>query len=114
MALLLCAIGIYGVTAYAVTQRTREIGIRMALGADRTAVRALVLREGLRLAAAGVGLGLVGAFALTRLLRGFLFEIGPGDPVTHAAVALPPRRRRASRRAPSPRAEPRASTRSPH
>ena len=88
MALLLCAIGIYGVTAYAVTQRTREIGIRMALGADRAAVRALVLREGLRLAAAGVGLGLAGAFALTRLLRGFLFEIGPGDPVTHVAVAL--------------------------
>jgi predicted permease len=88
MALLLCAIGIYGVTAYAVSQRTREIGIRMALGADRSAVRALVLREGLRLAAAGVALGLAGAFALTRLLRGFLFEIGPGDPVTHAAVAL--------------------------
>jgi ABC-type antimicrobial peptide transport system permease subunit len=60
----------------------------MALGADRAAVRALVLREGLRLAAAGVGLGLAGAFALTRLLRGFLFEIGPGDPVTHVAVAL--------------------------
>jgi predicted permease len=88
MALLLCAIGIYGVTAYAVTQRTREIGIRMALGADRAAVRALVLREGLRLALAGVGLGLAGAFALTRLLRGFLFEIGPGDPMTHAAVSL--------------------------
>jgi len=60
----------------------------MALGADRAAVRALVLREGLRLALAGVGLGLAGAFALTRLLRGFLFEIGPGDPTTHAAVAL--------------------------
>jgi len=71
-----------------VSQRTREIGIRMALGADRAAVRALVLREGLRLAAAGVAVGLAGAFALTRLLRGFLFEIGPGDPLTHAAVAL--------------------------
>ena len=88
MALLLCAVGIYGVVAYAVSQRTREIGIRMALGADRTAVRRLVLDEGLRLAAAGVGIGLVGAFALTRLLRGFLFEIGPGDPLTHAGVSL--------------------------
>ena len=88
MALLLCAVGIYGVVAYAVSQRTREIGIRMALGADRAAVRRLVLDEGLRLAAAGVGIGLVGAFALTRLLRGFLFEIGPGDPLTHAGVSL--------------------------
>ncbi len=88
MALLLCAIGIYGVVAYAVGQRTREIGIRMALGADRGAVRRLVLDEGMRLAAIGVALGLVGAFGLTRLLRGFLFEIGPGDLVTHAAVAI--------------------------
>ncbi len=88
MALVLCAVGIYGVVAYAVSQRTREIGIRMALGADRAAVRRLVLDEGVRLAAAGVGIGLAGAFALTRLLRGFLFEIGPGDPLTHASVAL--------------------------
>jgi putative ABC transport system permease protein len=88
MALLLCAVGIYGVVAYAVSQRTREFGIRMALGADRFAVSRLVLDEGLRLAVAGVGIGLAGAFALTRVLRGFLFEIGPGDPLTHAAVAL--------------------------
>jgi len=88
LALLLCAIGVYGVTAYAVSRRTREIGIRMALGADRASVRAMVLREAARLAAAGVGLGLAGAFAATRLLRGFLFEIGPADPLTHAAVAV--------------------------
>jgi putative ABC transport system permease protein len=88
LALLLCAIGVYAVTAYAVSRRTREIGIRMALGADGASVRALVLREAARLAAAGVGIGLAGAFAATRLLRGFLFEIGPGDPVTHAAVAV--------------------------
>ena len=87
-ALLLSAVGIYGVTAYAVSQRTRELGIRMALGADARKVGALVLRDGLRLAAAGLGLGLVAALALTRLLRGLLFEIPPTDPATHAGVAL--------------------------
>jgi hypothetical protein len=97
MALLLCAIGIYGVTAYAVSQRTREIGIRMALGAGpRRRARARA-PGGARLAAAGVALGLAGAFALTRLLRGFLFEIGPGDPLTHAAVALLSRASRSPR-----------------
>ncbi|HEX4438668.1 MAG TPA: ABC transporter permease [Thermoanaerobaculia bacterium] len=88
LALLLCAIGVYGVTAYGVSRRTREIGIRMALGADRAAIRAMVVREAARLAAAGVALGVAGAFAATRLLRGLLFEIAPGDPVTHATVAL--------------------------
>jgi putative ABC transport system permease protein len=87
-ALLLAAVGIYGVTAYAVSQRTRELGIRMALGADGRSVRALVLRDGLRLAAAGLGLGLIAALALTRLLRGLLFEVPPTDLATHAGVAL--------------------------
>lgn len=88
IALLLAVVGIYGVTAYAVSQRTREMGIRMALGADARNVRDLVLRDGLRLALTGLGLGLCAALALTRLLRGLLFEVPPTDPVTHAGVAL--------------------------
>ncbi len=88
IALLLAAVGIYGVTAYSVSQRTRELGIRMALGADARNVRALVLRDGLRLALTGLGLGLCAALALTRLLRGLLFEVPPTDLATHAGVAL--------------------------
>lgn len=85
---LLAAIGVYGVLAYAVIQRTQEIGIRMALGAQRTQVLALVLRKGAILTTIGVGLGLSGAAAGTRVLQGMLFGITPLDPATFTAVAL--------------------------
>lgn len=88
MALLLAVIGIYGVMSFMVIQRTREIGIRMALGADRTRVRGLVVREGLQLAATGTGLGLAGAFVATRVLRSLLFDVSPGDPVTYLAIVV--------------------------
>jgi predicted permease len=87
-ALLLAALGLYGLVAYAVSRRTREIGVRVALGAAPADVRDLVLREGMVLAATGVGLGLVGAAASARLLRGLLYGIRPADPVTFAAVPL--------------------------
>ena len=82
VALLLAAVGIYGVIACSVGQRSRAIGIRMALGAQRRDVLSLVLRQGMSPAGAGIALGLSGAFALTRLLRTLLFGVGPTDPVT--------------------------------
>jgi ABC-type antimicrobial peptide transport system permease subunit len=88
-ALLLAAIGLYGVLAYIVTQRTREIGIRVALGAQQRDVLGLVIGQGMRLALLGIALGLLGAFALTRVLQRLLFEIRPTDaPTFVAATAL--------------------------
>ena len=87
LALLLAVIGIYGVISYDVGRRSREIGIRLALGASRRDVLGLVLREGLVLAALGLAVGLAGGFALTRSVSSLLFETVPLDPATHAGVA---------------------------
>ncbi|MBV8206240.1 MAG: ABC transporter permease [Acidobacteria bacterium] len=87
IALLLAAVGIFGVTSYSVAQRTQEIGIRMALGATGSGISAMVLRDALRLAAAGVLIGSVAAAGLAPLLRTLLFGVKPLDPLTFAAVA---------------------------
>jgi putative ABC transport system permease protein len=86
-ALLLAAVGIYGVIAYSVTQRTQEIGIRMALGAQRADVLRLVVRHALVLVAVGVAAGAAGALLLTRLMSGLLFDVRPTDPLTFAVVS---------------------------
>jgi ABC-type antimicrobial peptide transport system permease subunit len=88
LALLLASIGLYGLLAYGVSQRTREIGVRIALGAQRSEVFSLVLRQGMKLVAAGVLVGLGGAFVVTRLLRGLLYGISTTDPLTFAAVPV--------------------------
>jgi putative ABC transport system permease protein len=85
--LLLAAVGLYGIVAFSVSRRIREIGVRVALGADRRSVLRLILREGLALAAAGVLLGLALAAVATRLLSSLLFGISPLDPITFAATS---------------------------
>jgi ABC-type antimicrobial peptide transport system permease subunit len=86
--LALGALGIYGVLAYLVNQRTREIGVRIALGARTTSVLGMVVGRGLRLAAIGVVIGLAASLALTRVMSGVLYGVTPTDPLTFGGVAL--------------------------
>jgi ABC-type antimicrobial peptide transport system permease subunit len=86
LALLLAAIGTYGVLSYVVTERRREIGIRVALGAAQSQVLTQILKQGLQVTAAGVAIGLAGAFAVNRLIASLLFGVQPTDAVTIALV----------------------------
>ncbi|HEY7393083.1 MAG TPA: FtsX-like permease family protein, partial [Bryobacteraceae bacterium] len=86
--LILAAIGVYGVMSYLVAQGTHDIGVRMALGAQRTKIIQMILRQGVELAAIGIGVGLIGAVALTRVMSGLLFGISATDALTFCAVAL--------------------------
>jgi putative ABC transport system permease protein len=87
IALTLAAVGIYGVLSYLVSRRTHEIGIRLAVGADRMQVLTMVLKQGLTLAATGIVAGLIAALLLTRLMQSLLYQVQPTDPVTFVAVS---------------------------
>ena len=88
VALLLAAVGVYGVLSYSVAQRTQEIGVRMAIGAQRAQILRLVLRGGMGWAVTGIAIGLFGAFALSRVLGTLLFEVGPRDPITYSVAGV--------------------------
>jgi ABC-type antimicrobial peptide transport system permease subunit len=88
LALLLSSLGIYGVVSYLTAQRTQEIGVRVALGAQRADVLRMILGQGIKMTALGVLIGLVAAFGLTRLMSRLLFGVSASDPVTFIAVAL--------------------------
>ncbi|MDQ2823996.1 MAG: FtsX-like permease family protein, partial [Verrucomicrobiota bacterium] len=88
LALILASVGVYGVMAYSVSQRTRELGIRMALGAQANQVLQLVLRQGMLLAVIGLTVGLFAAFASTRLASTFLYGVNPSDPLIFSSVTL--------------------------
>jgi ABC-type antimicrobial peptide transport system permease subunit len=88
MALLLGIVGIYGVIAYSVSQRTREIGIRMALGAQRPSLTALFVRQGLQLTGIGIACGLIVAFISMRLMSSILFNVSPVDPITYIVITV--------------------------
>ncbi len=87
MALLLGLVGIYGVISYSVSQRTRELGIRIALGAPQASLKGMVVRDGILLASIGVAMGLVAAAGVTRIMASFLYGISAVDPLTYAAVS---------------------------
>jgi ABC-type antimicrobial peptide transport system permease subunit len=88
LALLMAIIGLYGVTSYSVAQRTQEIGIRMALGARRSEILGMVIRQGMWLTGGGVLVGLAAALALSQLLRSQLFQVSPFDPLTFGLTAV--------------------------
>ena len=88
LALLLACVGLYGLLSYEVARRTREIGIRMSLGAERSDVTRLILMRGMRLTALGVAVGVAGGLALTRVLTSLLYEVKPADAPTYLFVAL--------------------------
>ena len=85
--LLLGAVGLFGVVSYVTSQRTREIGVRMALGAEKGAVRGMILRQGMTVTLAGLGVGLVGAYATSRFMGALLFQVDANDPLTFLSVA---------------------------